>query len=282
VATTGLGLKVLDAHAAAAADHLRSNRWGWRDITDGTRTKSECGRGEADDGRGIANVNSKVVANAADALSGVKDGAKIMIGGFGLVGQPDDLVEALAEIGVRDLTLVMNGAGTTPGRTVSRLLQRGQVRKMICSFPRSSDCNLFSELHAVGKIELELVPQGTLAERIRAAGAGIGAFFTPTAAGTLLAQGKETRDFGGVQQILELPIHADVAFVQAWTADPLGNLTYRGTGRNFNPVMAAAAKLTVVQASNLVGIGDIDPEVVVTPSVYVDRIVHVPVLAPTF
>lgn len=227
-------------------------------------------------------MNSKVVVSTADALSGVKDGAQIMIGGFGLVGQPDHLVDALVEIGVRNLTLVMNGAGTTPGRTVSRLLERGQVGKMICSFPRSSDCNLFSKLHAAGKIELELVPQGTLAERIRAAGAGIGAFFTPTAAGTLLAQGKETREYNGVQQILELPIYADVALVQAWTADPMGNLTYRGTGRNFNPVMAAAAKVTVVQASHLVGIGEIDPEEVVTPSVYVDRIVHVPVLVPTF
>lgn len=230
---------------------------------------------------GTVMVNSKVVASAAEALTGIKDGAQIMIGGFGLVGQPDDLVEALVEIGPRDLTLVMNGAGTTPGRTVSRLLQRGQVRKMICSFPRSADCNLFSELHAAGKIELELVPQGTLAERIRAAGAGIGAFFTPTAAGTLLSQNKETREFGGVQQILELPIHADVALIQAWTADRLGNLTYRGTGRNFNPVMAAAANLTVVQTSQLVNIGDMDPEEVVTPSVYVDRIVHVPVLVPT-
>lgn len=227
-------------------------------------------------------MNNKVVASAAEALSGVKDGAQIMIGGFGLVGQPDDLVEALAETEVGNLTLVMNGAGTTPGRTVSRLLQQGQVRKIICSFPRSSDCNLFSELHAAGKVELELVPQGTLAERIRAAGAGIGAFFTPTAAGTLLAGDKETREFNGVQQILELPIFADVALVQAWIADPLGNLTYRGTGRNFNPVMAAAARITLVQASHLVGIGEISPEEVVTPSVYVDRIVHVPAFAPVF
>ena len=227
-------------------------------------------------------MNSKVVASAAEALSDVKDGAQIMIGGFGLVGQPDDLVDALTELGTKDLTLVMNGAGTTPGRTVSRLLENGQVRKMICSFPRSVDCNLFSKLHAAGKIELELVPQGTLAERIRAAGAGIGAFFTPTGAGTLLAEGKETREYNGVQQILELPIHADVALVQAWTADPIGNLTYRGTGRNFNPVMAAAAKVTVVQASRMAGIGELDPEEVVTPGIYVNRIVHAPVLVPTF
>ncbi len=226
-------------------------------------------------------MHNKIVATAAEALSDVRDGAQVMIGGFGLVGQPDMLVEALVELDVRNLTLVMNGAGTTPGRTVSRLLERGQVRKMICSFPRSSDCNLFSDLYANSRIELELVPQGTLAERIRAAGAGIGAFFTPTGAGTLLGEGKETREYNGVSQVLELPLFADVALVQAWTADAIGNLTYRGTGRNFNPVMAAAAELTVVQTSDLMAVGEIDPETVVTPSIYVDRIVHVPVTAPT-
>lgn len=224
---------------------------------------------------------NKVVQKVADSLSGVKDGAQVLIAGFGLVGQPDDLVDGLIEIGAKELTLVMNGAGQTPGATVSLLLELGRVRKMICSFPRSTGCNLFGELYSAGKIELELVPQGTLAERIRAGGAGIGGFYTPTSAGTSLAEGKEVREFNGVPQVLELPIFGDVALIQAWCADPIGNLTYRGTGRNFNPIMAAAAELTVVQACHLVELGELDPETIVTPSIYVDRIVHVPDAVPS-
>jgi len=225
-------------------------------------------------------VRKKVVASIAEALSGLKDGSQIMVGGFGLVGQPDVLVEGVAELGIRDLTLIMNGAGQTPGRSVSLLLELGRIRKMICSFPRSSGCNLFSEMYARGEIELELVPQGTLGERIRAAGAGIGGFFTPTAAGTLLAEGKEQRELHGVPQVLEMPLFADVALIHAWRSDTIGNLTYRGTGRNFNPLMAMAGDLTIVQTNHLVGLGEMDPETIITPSIYVDRIVHVPDVVP--
>jgi 3-oxoadipate CoA-transferase alpha subunit len=224
---------------------------------------------------------NKVAANVAEALAGIPDGAQIFVGGFGSVGQPDALIGGLVEHGVRDLTLVMNNAGGIPGQGVSLLLSLGRVRKMICSFPRSARCNMFNELYTQGKIELELVPQGTLAERIRAAGAGIGAFFTPTAAGTDLAEGKEVRVFNGVPQVMELPLFADAALIQSWSADPLGNLTYRGTGRNFNPLMAAAAKLTIVQTNHLVERGEIDPEAVITPGVYVNRIVHTPGALPS-
>jgi 3-oxoadipate CoA-transferase alpha subunit len=223
----------------------------------------------------------KIAANVAEALSGIKEGSQILIGGFGSVGQPDALLAGLIESGAGNLTLVMNNAGGVPGRGVSRLLELGRVRKMICSFPRSGRCNKFAELYSQGKIELELVPQGTLAERIRAAGAGIGAFFTPTAAGTALGEGKETRELNGVLQVMELPIFGDVALVQAWRSDTLGNLTYRGTSRNFNPLMAAAAKLTIVQTNHLVELGEIDPETIITPGVYVNRIVHVPDALPS-
>ena len=225
-------------------------------------------------------MSKKVVASVAEALSGLNDGSQIMVGGFGLVGQPDILVEGIVELGIKDLTLVMNGAGQTPGRSVSLLLELRRVRKMICSFPRSIGCNLFSELYAAGEIELELVPQGTLGERIRAAGAGIGAFFTPTAAGTLLAEGKEQRELHGVPQVLEMPIFADVALIHAWRSDTIGNLTYRGTGRNFNPLMAMAGDLTIVQTNHLVDLGQMDPETIITPGIYVDRIVHVPDVIP--
>jgi 3-oxoadipate CoA-transferase alpha subunit len=204
-------------------------------------------------------VIDKIVRDLAAALEGVRDGSTVLVGGFGAAGQPDDLIEALIEQGATDLTIVANNAGT--GRTgLARLMELGRVRKIICSFPRS---------------QLEIVPQGTLAERMRAAGAGVPAFFTPTAAGTKLGQGKEMRDFGGRPHVMELALYGDVALVEAWEADRWGNLTYRRSGRNFNPVMAMAAKLTVVQAQNIVDLGAIEGERVVTPGIFVDRVVQV-------
>ncbi|MBP7336544.1 CoA transferase subunit A [Niveispirillum sp.] len=220
-------------------------------------------------------MTNKIVNSVAEALSGIDDGASVMIAGFGLVGQPDALINGLIERGVGDLTLIMNNAGMVAGVGASLLLELGRVRKIICSFPRAEGNKVFGELYSRGRIELELVPQGTLAERIRAAGAGIGGFYTPTAAGTMLAEGKEVRVLNGVPQVLELPLHADVALLQAWRADPLGNLTYRGTGRNFNPIMATAARLSIVETCHLAGIGELDPEMIVTPGIYIDRIVHV-------
>ncbi len=217
----------------------------------------------------------KVVVSVAEAMSGIKDGSTVLVAGFGMLGQPCALVTGLIETGAKDLTIVSNGAGSTPGRGLSLLFELGRVRKLICSFPRSGGCDAFARLYRAGKAELEVVPQGTLAERVRAAGAGIGGFFTPTAAGTILGEGKETRVINGVPQVFEMPLPGDVALVQAWDADRLGNLYYRGTGRNFNPVMAAAGKLTIVQACHILEPGQIAPEIIATPGIFVDRLVQV-------
>ena len=217
----------------------------------------------------------KRVQSMAEAMAGIADGATVLVGGFGSVGQPNHLLDGLIEHGAKDLVLVANNAGT--GHVgMARLMELGRVRRMVCSFPRSAGSTVFEALYSAGKIELEIVPQGTLAERMRAAGAGIPAFFTATAAGTQLARGKETRTIDGRDYVLEHALHADVALVEAWQADRWGNLTYRSSGRNFNPVMATAARLTVVQSQHLVDLGDLDPERVVTPGIYVDRVLHVP------
>jgi 3-oxoadipate CoA-transferase, alpha subunit len=217
----------------------------------------------------------KFVPTVADALAGVKDGATILVGGFGPVGQPRALLDGLIEMGARDLVIVSNNAGT--GRVgIARLIELGRVRKIICTYPRSSGSVAFEEAFKAGRIELEIVPQGTLAERMRAAGAGIGAFFTPTAYGTLLAHGKETREIAGRHYVLEYPLHADVALIEAWRADRWGNVVYRESGRNFNPVMATAAALTIAQTQHVAELGALDPEAIVTPGIYVHRVVHVP------
>jgi len=216
---------------------------------------------------------NKIVRSAAEAVDGVKHGAVVLVGGFGSVGQPEALLDGLIEQGARDLTVVANNAGV--GHLgLARLLELGRVRKIICSFPRSSP--VFSELYASGKLELEIVPQGTLAERMRAAGAGVPAFFTPTGVGTILAEGKELREIDGRLCLLEHALKGDVALVEAWQADRWGNLTYRKSGRNFNPVMATAAALTVVQTQHVVDLGGLDPEAIVTPGIFVNRVVHVP------
>lgn len=216
----------------------------------------------------------KTVSDVAAAVSGVRDGATVMIGGFGRAGQPVELIDALIAHGASGLTVVNNNAGN--GDTgLAALLAAGQVRKMICSFPRQSDSWVFDRLYRAGEVELELVPQGNLAERIRAAGAGIGGFFTPTGFGTQLAEGKETRRIDGRDYVLEYPIRADVALISARRADRWGNLVYRETARNFGPIMAAAATTTVVQVDEIVPLGSLDPESVVTPGLYVDRVVAV-------
>ena len=218
---------------------------------------------------------NKVYPSAEKALADVHDGATIMIGGFGNAGMPLELIDALIAQGAGDLTIVNNNAGN--GDTgLAALLAAGQVRKIICSFPRQEDSHVFDTLYRSGKIELELVPQGNLAERIRAAGAGIGAFYTPTGYGTKLAEGKETRQIQERNYILEYPIHADFALIKALQADPWGNLTYRMTARNFAPIMAAAARCTVVQVDSMAELGGIDPEVVVTPCIFTHRVVHLP------
>ncbi|BCT78124.1 3-oxoadipate CoA-transferase subunit A [Sinomonas cyclohexanicum] len=211
---------------------------------------------------------------AAEAVAGVKDGSTVMIGGFGNAGQPFELIDALLQCGARELTVVNNNAGQAD-EGLALLIKEGRVKKMICSFPRQSDSWHFDEKYRAGQIELELVPQGNLAERIRAAGAGIGGFFTPTGYGTMLAEGKETRLLDGKWQVFETPIHADVALIKALKADGKGNLVYRKTARNFGPIMAAAAKHTVVQVSEVVPTGALDPENVVTPGIYVNTIVKV-------
>jgi 3-oxoadipate CoA-transferase alpha subunit len=216
----------------------------------------------------------KIVAGPAAALSDVPDGATVMIGGFGNAGMPSALIDALIAQGARELTIVNNNAGN--GDTgLAALLKAKRVRKIVCSFPRQADSWHFDALYRAGEIELELVPQGTLAERIRAAGAGVGGFYTPTAFGTKLAEGKETRRIGDRDYVLELPIHADYALIKADRADRWGNLTYRMSGRNFAPIMAAAAKCTVVQVRETVELGSLDPEVVVTPGIFVKRIVRI-------
>jgi 3-oxoadipate CoA-transferase alpha subunit len=214
------------------------------------------------------------ITNAADAVTAVKDGATVLVGGFGMAGMPVELIDALIEHGAGDLTIVSNNAGN--GDTgLAALLAAGRVRKVICSFPRQSDSWIFDGLYRAGKIELEVVPQGNLAERMRAAGAGIGAFFSPTGVGTPLAEGKETRTIDGRDYVLEYPIRGDVALIRAHVADRIGNLVYRKTARNFGPVMATAATVTIAQVSQVVDVGELDPENVVTPGIYVDRIVEV-------
>lgn len=217
----------------------------------------------------------KQVESLIAAVAGIHDGATVMIGGFGSAGMPSELIEALIDQGSRELTVVNNNAGN--GDTgLAALLKAKRVKKMICSFPRQSDSYVFDELYRAGEIELELVPQGNLAERISAGGSGIGAFFTPTGYGTLLAEGKETRTINGRGYVLEYPIHADFALIKAHAADRWGNLIYRKTARNFGPIMARAAKTTIVQVSKMLPLGNIDPEVVVTPGIFVNRVVVIP------
>ena len=216
----------------------------------------------------------KILPSAAAALADVPDGATVMIGGFGTAGLPNELVDALIAQGARELTIVNNNAGN--GDTgLAALLAAGRVKKIICSFPRQADSHHFDRLYRAGKVELELVPQGNLAERIRAAGAGIGGFFTPTGVGTELARGKETREIEGKTYVFERPIHADFALIKAERGDRWGNLTYRMTARNFGPVMAMAARTTVATVHEVVELGALDPEAVVTPGLFVQRVVRV-------
>ncbi len=216
-----------------------------------------------------------IAADADEAVAGVQDGATVLIGGFGTAGQPVELIDALIRTGAHELTVVNNNAGNGDVG-LAALLAAGQVAKVICSFPRQSDSYVFDALYRAGKVELEVVPQGNLAERIRAAGAGIGGFFTPTGVGTPLGEGKERRTIDGRDYVLEYPIRGDVALVKAHRADPMGNLVYRKTARNFGPVMATAATTTIVQVQSVVELGALDPEVIVTPGIFVDRVVEIP------
>ena len=216
----------------------------------------------------------KEVASLAAAVADVPDGATVMVGGFGTAGLPNELVGALLAQGAKDLTIINNNAGN--GDTgLAALLAARRVRRIVCSFPRQVDSHHFDRLYRAGEIELELVPQGNLAERIRAAGAGIGGFFTPTGYGTELAKGKETREIDGRMYVFETPLHADVAFIKAERGDRWGNLTYRMTARNFGPVMAMAAKTTIATVHEIVPLGTLDPECVVTPGIFVQRIVRI-------
>ena len=218
---------------------------------------------------------NKQVSSAAHAVADIPDGATVMVGGFGSSGSPIELIHALIDQGATGLTVINNNTGN--GEVgLAALIGNGQVSKMICSFPRSSQSRVFPQLYKEGRIELELVPQGTLAERIRAAGAGIPAFYTPTTVDTVLAEGKETRDFDGREYVMEPWLKADYALVKCETADPLGNLTYNKTARNFSPMMCMAAMTTIVQTKNLVAAGEIDPEHVITPGIFVNRVVEVP------
>jgi 3-oxoadipate CoA-transferase alpha subunit len=219
-------------------------------------------------------VIDKTFATPAEALADVPDGATVLVGGFGGAGMPSALIDALIAQGARDLVIVSNNAGS--GETgLAALLKAGRVRKIICSFPRQADSHHFDSLYRSGRLELELVPQGNLAERIRAAGAGIGAFYTPTGYGTELARGKETRRIDGRDHVLEYPIHADVALIKAVRGDRWGNLVYRKAARNFGPVMATAARCTIAQVDEVVPLGALDPEHIVTPGIFVHRVVAV-------
>jgi 3-oxoadipate CoA-transferase alpha subunit len=212
-----------------------------------------------------------ITGDPAAAVAGIADGSTVLVGGFGMAGMPTALIDALIANGATDLTIVSNNAGN--GDTgLAALLAAGRVRRVICSFPRQADSYVFDELYRAGRIDLEVVPQGNLAERMRAAGAGIGAFFCPTGYGTELAEGRETRTIDGRDYVLEYPIRGDVALIGAHRSDRMGNLVYRKTARNFGPVMATAADLTIVEVSAVVETGSLDPEVVVTPSIYVDRV----------
>src|SRR6476661_1508950 len=220
----------------------------------------------------------KVAPSVAAALESVRDGSTVMVGGFGTAGIPDELIDGLIAQGARDLTLVNNNAGNAE-HGLAALLKAGRVRKIICSFPRQADSHVFDALYRSGRIELELVPQGNLAERLRAAGAGIGAFFCPTGYGTPLAEGKETRVIDGKPYVLEYPIRGDLALIKAERGDRWGNLTYRKAARNFGPVMAMAARVTVASVHEIVPLGELDPETIVTPGIFVSRVVQVPRVA---
>jgi 3-oxoadipate CoA-transferase alpha subunit len=219
-------------------------------------------------------VIDKTIATPADAVADIADGASVMIGGFGTAGMPDQLIDALIARGVGDLTIINNNAGNGE-HGVAALIREGRVRKIICSFPRQSDSHHFDTAYRAGKIELELVPQGNLAARIQAAGAGLGAIFTPTGYGTQLANGKEVREIDGRHYVLEYPIHADFALIKAHRGDRWGNLVFRKTARNFGPIMAMAAKTTIAQVSEVVPLGGLDPEVVVSPGIFVQRVVQI-------
>ena len=217
---------------------------------------------------------NKIVPSITEALADVKDGSTVMLGGFGAAGIANELINGLIAQGAKDLVIVNNNAGN--GETgLAALLKAGQVRKIICSFPRQADSHIFDALYRSGKLELELVPQGNLAERIRAAGAGIGAFFSPTGYGTELAKGKETREINGKFYVLEMPIYADVALIKAERGDRWGNLVYRKAARNFGPVMATAAKMTVATVHEVVELGALDPENIITPGIFVSKIVKI-------
>jgi len=217
---------------------------------------------------------NKIAPSIAAALADVKDGSTVMIGGFGTAGIPNELIDGLIAQGAKDLVIVNNNAGNAESG-LAALLKAGRVRKIICSFPRQADSYVFDELYRSGKLELELVPQGNLAERIRAAGAGVGAFFSPTGYGTELAKGKETREINGKHYVLEMPIYGDVALIRAEKGDRWGNLVYRKAARNFGPVMATAARLTVATVHEVVELGALDPENVVTPGIFVSKIVRI-------
>ena len=218
---------------------------------------------------------NKTFESVAAALDGIADGSVIMVGGFGTAGMPSELVDGVIASGARELTIISNNAGN--GEIgLAALLKAGRVAKVICSFPRQSDSYVFDELYLAGKVQLEVVPQGNLAERIRAAGSGIGAFYSPTGYGTLLAEGKETRVIDGRNYVLEMPLHADVALIKAENGDRWGNLTYRKAARNFGPIMAMAAKTTIAQVKRIVELGELDPEHIITPGIFVQRVVAVP------
>ena len=217
---------------------------------------------------------NKIADSVAEALDGIQDGATVLIGGFGTAGIPGELIDGLIAHGARDLTVVNNNASNGDAG-LAALLKAGRVRKILCSFPRQADSYVFDELYRAGKLELELVPQGNLAERLRAAGAGVGAFFCPTSFGTELAKGKETREINGRQYVLEYPIHGDVALIKAEKGDRWGNLTYRKAARNFGPVMATAAKRTIASVHEIAELGELDPESIVTPGIFVSKIVKI-------
>ena len=219
-------------------------------------------------------MTARICDTTAEAVAGIENGATVLISGFGMAGMPVQLIDALIEQGATDLTVVSHNAGT--GDTgLAALLAKGRVRKVVCSYPRQTDSWVFDGLYRAGEIELEVVPQGTLAERMRAAGAGIPAFYCPTGVGTQLAEGKETREINGHPYVLEQALHGDVALIGAYVSDRMGNLIYRKTARNFGPVMATAARTTVVQVDHVVDTGELDPETIVTPSIFVDRVVAV-------